>query len=103
MGGSPSAPTQHADSMRFAVADEDRTVGVDEHAMKPVERAGERIAFRTVTFDARARHEFEHAGRCANHPHGMTFGVGEPGVALRVECYALGAAERREFRGTAVA
>src|SRR5688572_22337115 len=88
--------------MRLAIPDENRTVGIHEYAVRSIHRAMQRIAVRTVAFLAGAGDQRDGAGGRIDHPHGVTFGVREPGIARGIERDPLRATELREFRRSAI-
>lgn len=89
--------------MRFAVADEDAAVFVDEDAVESRHFALERVAIGAVAFFTGAGDQFEVTGFGVDHSDGMAFGVGEEDVSVRVDGDAFGAFEGGGACGAAVA
>src|SRR5262245_4945988 len=76
------ADPNHSHAVRFAVADEDRAVAVNEDAVRTRHLARQRIAIRSVSFGAGSRDQFNCLFANVNHSDRMAFGVGQIDIAV---------------------
>jgi len=97
-----SFSSDHAHSMRFAVADEDCAVGVYKDAMRAGHFAFERVAIGAIALVASAGDEIKFAGLKIDHTDGVAFGVGEVDISIRGDCDPLGSGERGSLGGAAI-
>src|SRR5215210_4195159 len=79
--GSTSS-SQQSYAMRFAVCDVDQASLVDEHAMRTIEFALQRIRFRSVAALARSQHCRDHGATQVDAPDGVALRVGDVDAAV---------------------
>src|SRR5437763_5655859 len=88
--------------MCFAVADVERTLPIDEHTVRPRQRATARIRFRTVAAPSGAEHGVDDAAFQVDPPDGMIFRVRDVQTAMRAR-QPFRPGERRDASRPAVA
>src|SRR5262249_8036563 len=94
--------SNHPHAVRFAVADENRTVAVNKDAVRTRHLTRQRIAVRSVSFGAGSRDQFNRIFANVNHPDRMSFSVGQIDVAVRRDAQPFRAGQRGELSRAAV-
>src|SRR5262245_50669755 len=97
------ADPNHSHAVRFAVADENRTVAVNEDAVRTRHLTRQWIAIRSISFGAGSCYQFNRLFANVNHPDRMAFGVGQIDVAVRRDAQTFRAGQRGQLSRAAVA
>src|SRR5262245_25316452 len=89
--------------MVLAVADENRTGGIDIDTVRPRQPALERVAVWPVAFLARASDQFQRTLANIDHADAVALGVSQINIAIGCDADAFGTRQRGLLRGPAVA
>ena len=103
MGAARGTDPNHSHAVRFAVADENRSVPVDKDAVRTRHLTRQRIAIRPVSFGAGSRYQFNRLLANVDHPDRMAFGVGQIDVAVRRDAQTFRAGQRGQLSRSSVA